>query len=129
MIRILNQTSNWALGPPWFGCYKRREGTFRSATMYRSMACSHHHVRGGMAAAALLSASLALSACTGSRTGDMFSMGGLPGWFTSSPSSASTDPTAQASAEPSASMDDDCPAVEVRTGASTLAIATKTQGA
>jgi hypothetical protein len=90
------------------------------------MACSHHHARRGFAAAALLTTGLALSACTGSRTSDMFSLGGLPGWFTNS---SSGDRSAQASAEPSASMDDDCPAVDVRTGASTLAMAAKTQGA
>ena len=91
------------------------------------MACSHHHERGIFAAAALLTAGLALSACSGVGT-SLPSLGGLPSWFTSS----SGDRAAQASvaaAGPSASMDDDCPSVDVRTGASTLAIAAKTEGA
>jgi hypothetical protein len=89
------------------------------------MACSHHHGRGEFAAAALLTAGLALSACSGTRTSDIFpSLGGLPSWFTSS-----GDRTAQASAESTASIDEDCPAVNIRIGASTLAIAAKTQGA
>lgn len=53
------------------------------------------------------------------------SLGGLPSWFTSS----AGDRTAQASVGPTTSMDEDCPAVNIRTGASTLAIAAKTQGA
>jgi hypothetical protein len=92
------------------------------------MACSHHHERGILAAAALLTAGLALSACSGVGT-SLPSFGGLPSWFTNS----SGDRTAQASvaapAGPAGSMDDDCPPVDVRTGASTLAIAAKTEGA
>jgi hypothetical protein len=94
------------------------------------MACSHHHERSIFGAAALLAAGLTLSACSG--VGTSFpSFGGLPGWFTSS----SGDPAAQAAQAsvaatgPVASMEDDCPPVDVRTGASTLAIAAKTEGA
>jgi hypothetical protein len=50
--------------------------------------------------------------------------GSLPGWFTSS---APEDRAAQASVGPTASINEDCPTVDIRTGASTLAIATKTQ--
>jgi hypothetical protein len=125
MTRILNQSGNWALGLPRFGCYKPREGISINSDDH-SMACSHHHGRGGVAAA-LLTGGLALAACSGTGTSDMFSLGGLPSWFTSP--SSSTARNAQASAEPTPSMDDDCPVVDVRTGASTLAIATKTEGA
>src|SRR5215211_6846922 len=125
MIRVLKQTGPWALGPPRFRCYKLGEGISINNDEH-SMACSHHHGRGGVAAA-LLTGGLALAACSGTGTSDMFSLGGLPSWFTSPSSSAARN--AQASAEPTASMDDDCPSVDVRTGASTLAIATKTEGA
>jgi hypothetical protein len=58
------------------------------------------------------------------------SFGGLPSWFTSS----SGDRAAQASVPAAvpgapAPMDDDCPPVDIRTGASTLAIAAKADGA
>jgi hypothetical protein len=93
------------------------------------MACSLHRWRGKFSVAALLTAGLALSACSGSSTRDILpsmpSLGGsLPGWFTSS---APADRTAQASAAPAMSIDEDCPTVDIRTGASTLAIAAKTQ--
>jgi len=125
MTRILKQTRSWALGLPRFRCYKSGEGNSINNDDH-SMACSHHHGRGGVAAA-LLTGSLALAACSGTGTSDMFSLGGLPSWFTSSTSS--TARSAQASAEPTVSMEDDCPTADIRTGASTLAIAAKTEGA
>jgi hypothetical protein len=77
--------------------------------------------------AALLTAGLGLSACSGGSSLSLPSLGGLPSWFTAS----SRDTTAQASAAAPAapSMDDNCPSVDIRTGASTLAIATKVEGA
>jgi hypothetical protein len=93
------------------------------------MACSHHHERGLLTVAALLTAALGLSACSGAGSSlpSLPSLGGLPSWFTAS----SRDTTAQASAAAPAapSMDDNCPSVDIRTGASTLAIATKAEGA
>lgn len=80
-----------------------------------------------MATAALLTAGLALSACSGVGA-SLPSLGGLPSWFTS-PSGDRAAQASVAAAGPVASMDDDCPPVDVRTGASTLAIATKTEGA
>lgn len=89
------------------------------------MACSHHHER-GILVAALLTAGAALTACSGVGS-SLPSLGGLPSWFTA----PSADRAAQASAAVPAppSMDDNCPPVDIRTGASTLAIATKTEGA
>jgi hypothetical protein len=74
--------------------------------------------------AVVLIAGLTLSACSGI---SIPSVGGvLPGWFSNA---SSEDRTAQASAGPTASMDDDCPTVDIRTGASTLSVAAKTQAA
>src|SRR5215211_1025240 len=125
MTRFLKQTASRALGRHGLAAITAARG-LSIKNDDRSMACSHHHGPGGVGAA-LLIGGLALAACSGTGTSDMFSMGGLPSWFTSPSSSAARN--AQASAEPTASMDDDCPSVDVRTGASTLAIATKTEGA
>lgn len=79
-------------------------------------------------AAALLAAGLALSGCSSG------SLGGLtPDWFPSMPgfssvSSAPAGGTALASAS-LPSIDDNCPTVDIRAGAGTLAVATKTQQA
>jgi hypothetical protein len=51
--------------------------------------------------------------------------GSLPGWFSSS-STSTTQAHVQVSA-PGASLDDDCPSVDIRTGAGTLAVAAKPQ--
>jgi hypothetical protein len=89
------------------------------------MACLQHRWRVKFGAAALLTAGLALSACSGSGTGEMFPSlgGGLPSWF-----SSSSDRSAQASVGPTA-IDDDCPSVDIRAGASTHSVATKLQAA
>jgi hypothetical protein len=92
------------------------------------MACSDFQWRGGLALTALFGGGMMLSACSGGISNPLPSVtGALPGWFSSSPGAA----TAQAAAAVpgSRSMDNDCPTVDVRRGASTLAIATKTEGA
>jgi hypothetical protein len=68
-----------------------------------------------------------LSGCSGAGISNPLPSvtGALPGWFSSSASQAS----AQAADALGRSMDDECPTVEIRRGASTLAIATKTEGA
>jgi hypothetical protein len=69
--------------------------------------------------AALLAVGLILSGCSG------MSLGGLPNWFT-----RPSDPAAQASAAavPAGKpLDEDCPTVDIRSGAGTLAVAAKSQ--
>jgi hypothetical protein len=68
-------------------------------------------------AAVLLTVGVALAGCSGS------SLGGS-GWF-----SRTEDGTALAAAANTPAMDDDCPTVEIRRGAGTLSVATKTQEA
>jgi hypothetical protein len=93
------------------------------------MACSHHHERGILTVAALLTVGLGLSACSGAGSSlpSLPSLGGLPSWFTTSPGARDAQASVAAPAAPS--MDDNCPPVDIRTGASTLAIATKNEGA
>ena len=77
--------------------------------------------------AALLGAGLLLSGCSGAGVSNPLPSltGGLPSWFGSSSAQ-----TARATATgPVISMADNCPPVDIRRGASTLSIATKTQGA
>src|SRR5262249_23523932 len=83
----------------------------------------------GLCVPACLMAGFALTGCS---SGSMW--GSAPSWFPSLPgystvSSSDTAGSALAAAPPAVSMDDNCPTVDVRTGAGTLAVSTKTQGA
>ena len=75
--------------------------------------------------AAMLATGLALAGCAGS-------LGGSSDWFPSIPgfskvvSSSSGDGTAMAAATPP-SMEDNCPTVDIRAGAGTLAVSSKTK--
>jgi hypothetical protein len=88
---------------------------------------SSRRFRGGLQGAAWLAAGLALAGCSGS-LGSM-----TPNWFPSVPgfSSVSSKPTdgSALAAAPMPSMDDNCPSADVRAGAGTLAVTTKTQQA
>jgi hypothetical protein len=81
---------------------------------------SHHRLRRKLRVAALLSAAAILPGCGSSS----LLSGTLPNWFSSSRSPAAQ---AQASAPGVKKLDEDCPGVDVRTGAGTLAIAAKSQ--
>lgn len=77
------------------------------------MACLDHRWRAALGAAALLTAGLVLSGCSGMTSR-------LPRWF-----SGSSDTPAAAPGAPAApSMDEDCPVADIRRGASTLQVAT-----
>ena len=76
--------------------------------------------RGSLRVAAVLAAGTMLAGCGG---GSLPSLSGsLPNWFASAGGSSATP-----GSEAQASITDDCPTVDVRTGASTLAIATNVQ--
>ena len=80
-------------------------------------------------AAACLAAGFALADCSGGSFG-----GGSPSWFPSlsgfsNVTTATNSAGTAMAAAPSVSMEDNCPTVDVRTGAGTLAVAAKTQGA
>ncbi len=78
-------------------------------------------LRGAMRVAGTVAVAAIVAGCAGS---SLPSLGGnLPGWFSKSGTSATQ---AQASA-PGVSLEDDCPSVDIRTGAGTLAVATKPQ--
>ena len=81
-------------------------------------------LRGAIRLGALLGAVAVVAGC--SSTGLPSLSGSLPSWF-----SASNSPAAQAQASVPAgrAMEDDCPSVDIRTGAGTLAISTRTQEA
>jgi hypothetical protein len=70
----------------------------------------------------------ALAGCSAGIVG-----GGSPSWFPSLPGFSSVSSSGNAgsalAAAPGLSMEDNCPTVDVRTGAGTLAVATKTQAA
>jgi hypothetical protein len=74
---------------------------------------------------ALLTAALGLAGCSGAGNVLPSLGGGLPGWFGGDRAAAPVSPGEAAPA----TLDDDCPSVDIRRGASTLAIATKTEGA
>jgi hypothetical protein len=78
--------------------------------------------------AACLVTGFALAGCSSGIVG-----GGSPSWFPSLPGFSSVSSSGNGgsalAAAPSLSMDDNCPTVDVRTGAGTLAVATKTQAA
>src|SRR5262245_15512463 len=84
-----------------------------------------HRLRGQVRIATVLAAGAILLGCsgTGSYVPSLPSISGsLPGWFR-------TSPAAQAKAEASApqmSLEEDCPSIDIRTGAGTLAVAAKT---
>jgi hypothetical protein len=83
----------------------------------------NHRLRSVVCAAALLAGAAVVQGCSGGSLG--VSLPGLPSWFTRSDSKA-----AQANASvPVRQLDEDCPGIDVRTGAGTLAIASKAQEA
>jgi hypothetical protein len=84
--------------------------------------------RSGVFGAATL-LSVALAGCGGSLTGSADWFPSLPGFSSPKTATVGGDGSALAAAEPLPSMDDNCPSVEIRTGASTLAIAAKSQAA
>jgi hypothetical protein len=84
----------------------------------------NNQLRGVVRVAALLGAVAVVAGC--SSTGLPSFGGSLPGWFSRSGSSPATD--AQA-AVPGRVMEDDCPSVDIRTGAGTLAVAARQQDA
>jgi hypothetical protein len=80
-------------------------------------------LRGVIRAAAALGASAIIAGCS---TGGLPSFGGsMPSWF----SRGSPAAQAQASVPAGMSLEDDCPSVDIRTGAGTLAVAAKQQEA
>ena len=90
------------------------------------MACSVERSRGLARAPALLAVGMLLAGCSGG------SLGGVD-WFPSVPGfsrvvSSSSEGSAMAAATPP-SIEDNCPTVDIRSGAGTLAVATKTQQA
>src|SRR5258705_7056953 len=90
------------------------------------MACSERRFEGRIRVAALLAASFVLSACSGGSLGSADWFPSVQGF--SKVVSSSADGSAMAAATP-ASLEDNCPIVDIRAGAGTLAIATKTQQA
>jgi len=81
---------------------------------------SHHHLHRLRRSAALLAAGAVVAGCS---SPSLSSLGGrLPGWF----SRPDTPVAAQANASaPVRQLDEDCPGVDIRTGAGTLAIASR----
>jgi hypothetical protein len=79
----------------------------------------NHRWRGQIRVAAVLAAGAVLLGCAGS---SLPTLGiGLPNWFRSSnPAAQATGPTVRA-------LDEDCPTMDIRTGAGTLAVAAKSQ--
>lgn len=91
------------------------------------MACLDHQWRGAWGAAALLTAGLVLTGCSGgSISNPLPSMTNrLPNWFSSSSTTVAAAPGTPAAP----SMDEDCPVADIRRGASTLQVAMKGEGA
>jgi hypothetical protein len=88
------------------------------------LAGPNDRLRGAIRLAALLGAGAIVAGCSG---GSLPSLSGsLPSWFSRTSSPAAQ---AQASAVPAAgiSLEDNCPTVDIRTGAGTLAVAAKQQ--
>ena len=77
--------------------------------------------RGAMRIAAALCATAVVGGCSSSSLPLLG--GGLPSWFSRSDSATQ----AQASVPGTRQLDEDCPAVDIRTGAGTLAVAAKPQ--
>ncbi|MGH6771242.1 MAG: hypothetical protein ACRECO_19730 [Xanthobacteraceae bacterium] len=83
-----------------------------------------HRWPGNIGAAIVLCVGATVAACSGTGT-SMPSIGGaLPNWFASAKRPAATGTTASAAVK---TLDENCPSVDVRTGASTLSIAAKSQ--
>jgi hypothetical protein len=80
----------------------------------------NERLRGAIRLTAALGALAVVAGCSSS---GLPSLGGVPNWF--SRSSSGTE--AQASVPAGKVLDDDCPAVDIRTGGGTLAIAAKPQ--
>jgi len=78
------------------------------------------HLRGAVRVAALLGAVAVVAGC--SSTGLPSFGGSMPSWFSRSSSSPATEAQAAVSGRV---MEDDCPSVDIRTGAGTLAVAGK----
>jgi hypothetical protein len=77
---------------------------------------SHHRLRRKFGVAALLAAAAVLQGCGGIQLG-----GALPGWFSRS-DAPGTQAQATAEAGVRRQLDEDCPSVDIRTGAGTLSI-------
>src|SRR5438128_2674460 len=88
--------------------------------------CSSERFPGHVRVAALLAAGCVLSGCTAGSLGSTDWFPSLPGF--SKVVSSSAEGSAMAAATP-ASMEDNCPSVDIRPGAGTLAVATKAQQA
>ena len=87
-------------------------------------ACSYHRRGGGFCAAALMLAGAILAGCSNGTSGSLPSLtGGVSNLL------ASSNDEPKFVGTPNASLDDDCPSVDIRAGASTLSVATKTQQA
>jgi hypothetical protein len=85
---------------------------------------SGHRWLGNIGATLVLCVGVAVAACSGTGT-SLPSIGGtLPNWFASAKKPATTTANGAAAAK---AMEDDCPPVEIRTGAGTLSIAAKSQ--
>ena len=89
-------------------------------------ACPAKPSRGRNRLAALLAAGFALSGCTAGSLGSTEWFPSVPGF--SKVESSSVEGAALATATP-VSMEDNCPTVDIRSGAGTLAVATKAQQA
>ena len=79
-------------------------------------------LRGAIRFAAALGAGAVVAGCSSSSLPSL--CGSLPGWFSRSSSSADAGPGVGAGRQ---ALDEDCPAVDIRTGAGTLAVAAKPQ--
>jgi hypothetical protein len=82
------------------------------------------HLRGAVRVAALLGAVAVVAGC--SSTGLPSFGGSMPSWFSRSSSSPATEAQAAVSGRV---MEDDCPSVDIKTGAGTLAVAATKQDA
>src|SRR5689334_19033846 len=118
------------MGSPKLHCYKPVKGGLvarLSAGMRGRYDQSRTPIRiaAHIRIAAALTAAAGLLGCAG--TGSYFpSLGGLPNWFTSTKAPETTD-TVAAAPPPGISLENDCPAITIRTGAATLAVAAKGQ--
>src|SRR5262245_18932076 len=124
-----------ALGLPRLGCYKGRVRgrLFTTPAVSMDTGSSVERCVGAAGRVALIGVAafgLALAGCSSFSGG-----GGVSDWFPSVPGfsnvATSGDRSAMAAADAPwvPSMDNDCPSLYIRQGASTLAIATKTQQA
>ena len=85
---------------------------------------SHHRWRRKLRVAALVATAAILPGCSGS----LPSLSGtLPSWFSRSGSPAAQAQASAPGAMTPAQLDENCPGVDIRTGAGTLAVAAKTQ--